>query len=274
MPGFAQHRRGDSVRLVPFLFGLAESEELPGPALVRLLADLGMTQGAARTLLTRMRQNGQISAQRNGRPFRYRLDGQFLGAFRRIRDDRSAAQAAEWDGSFHAVLYQVAEPERAFRDRLRRMATFAGYGLLQQGVLVCPTDRRAALAGVLAGQPADSVVHFARLELDRSAAAQVAYQAWDLGALAAHYREQAALLRAALPSQPLPPDATTLRRYAERISLVLVDLLRAPALPPDLFPPDWPLPELRAALTQTQAMYVPPSRAYVQSVLANTRGEA
>jgi hypothetical protein len=29
---------------------------------------------------------------------------------------------------------------------------------------------------------------------------------------------------------------------------------------------------LRAALTQTQALYVPPSRAYVQSVLANPRG--
>jgi hypothetical protein len=53
---------------------------------------------------------------------------------------------------------------------------------------------------------------------------------------------------------------------------VLVDLLRAPALSPDLFPPDWPLPELRAALTQTQALSVPPSRAYVQSVLANPRG--
>jgi phenylacetic acid degradation operon negative regulatory protein len=271
MSGCSQRRRGDAARLVPFLFGLAECEELPGPALVRLLVDLGMTQGAARTLLTRMQQNGQISAQRHGRPSRYRLAGQFLEAFRRIRDDHSAAQAAGWDGSFHAVLYQVPERERAFRDRLRRMATFAGYGILQQGVLVCPTDRRAALAEILAEQPTDSVVHFARLELDRTAAAQVAYQAWDLGPLAAHYREQAALLRAALPSKPPPPDATTLHRHAERISPVLVDLLRAPALPPDLFPPGWPLPELRAALTQTQALYVPPSRAYVQGVLANTR---
>ena len=103
-----------------------------------------------------------------------------------------------WRGHFHTVLYQVPERHRPFRDTLRRTALFAGYGLLQQGVLLCTEDRRDRLAGVLADAPADAQIHFARLELPTPDAARAARTAWRLDELDDLYRAHAATLRAAL----------------------------------------------------------------------------
>jgi hypothetical protein len=49
--------------------------------------------------------------------------------------------------------------------------------------------------------------------------------------------------------------------------MALVDLLRAPSLPPTLQPSDWHLPALRAAIGQVQHAYFPPVAAYVRGLL-------
>src|ERR1700760_3218129 len=69
------------MRLVVFAFGAASvpfGGQLPGaglagPALIRLLSELGLSPGAARSLLLRMRRDGWLDAERAGREARYRL---------------------------------------------------------------------------------------------------------------------------------------------------------------------------------------------------------
>jgi phenylacetic acid degradation operon negative regulatory protein len=263
--------RGRSVRLVPFLFGIAhrlDRTELPGPVLVRLLGDLGLTAPAARALIARMRRDGQLAGERHGRMVDYRLVGEFLRAFERIR---TAATGPAWSGQFHTVLYQVPEPHRAFRDQLRRIATFAGYGLLQQGVLISPTDRREQLRPTLAAAPAGAQVLFGELRLTTADAARAAYQAWDLAPLARTYRRHTRTLRAAIDRRGTPkPDGRTLRRLADLLGEPLVDTLRATTLPPELTPPDWPLPGLRAAIDELQRGYLPPTVEYLSGLLDAT----
>jgi phenylacetic acid degradation operon negative regulatory protein len=260
--------RGRSVRLVPFLFGIARAldrTELPGPVLVRLLGDLGLTAPAARALIARMQRDGQLAGERRGRTVDYRLVGEFARAFERIR---TAATGPAWSGHFHAVLYQVPERHRAFRDQLRRVAVFAGYGLLQQGVLVCPVDRRAQLAPVLATAPAHAQVLFGELRMTAADAARAAHQAWELAALAKTYRRHTRALRAALDRRGTPrADGRTLRRFADLLGEPLVDTLRGTALPPELTPPDWPLPGLRAAVDEVQRVYLPPTVGYLRGLL-------
>jgi phenylacetic acid degradation operon negative regulatory protein len=252
---------------VPFLFGIAralERTELPGPVLVRLLGDLGLTAPAARALIARMQRDGQLAGERRGRTVDYRLVGEFARTFERIR---TAAAAPDWAGHFHTVLYQVPERHRAFRDQLRRVAVFAGYGLLQQGVLVCTTDRREQMAPVLDTAPAQAQVLFGELHLSTEDAARAAYHAWDLATLAHTYHRHIRTLRAVIDQPGAPrPDGHTLRRFADLIGEPLVDTLRATALPPELAPPDWPLPQLWAAIAELQREYVPPTVEYLHGL--------
>jgi hypothetical protein len=46
-----------------------------------------------------------------------------------------------------------------------------------------------------------------------------------------------------------------------------VDTLRATALPPELTPPNWPLPGLRAAIDEVQRAYLPPTVGHLRGLL-------
>jgi phenylacetic acid degradation operon negative regulatory protein len=260
---------------VPFLFGVALATgrtELPGPVLVSLLGDLGLTAPAARALIARMQRDGQLAGARRGRTVDYRLAGPFAESFHRIR---TSATGAPWQGAFHTLLYQIPERHRAFRDLLRRTGQLVGYGLLQQGVLISPSDRREHLAQVLAGTPAGAQVHFARLEMATPDAARAAYTAWDLGVLDRTYRAHARTLRGALARRRTPPapDGRTLRRFTDLLSGPLVDTLRATGLPVELAPANWSLPDLRAAIDELQQVYLPPCAGYVGRLLGEGEGE-
>jgi phenylacetic acid degradation operon negative regulatory protein len=259
------------VRLVPFLFGVAyqlERTALPGSVLVTLLGDLGLSAPAARALIARMRRDGQLAGTRNGRTVDYRLAGPFAESFHRIR---TAASGAPWRGHFHAVLYQVPERQRAFRDLLRRTGILHGYGLLQQGVLICTVDRRDRLADVLARAPRDVTVHLGQLHMDTKDAARAAYTAWDLGTLDRIYRGHTRTLRTALTRRaaPPPPDGRSLRRFADLLSGPLVDTLRSTGLPAELTPDGWSLPALFGAIDEVRRVYVPPTIRYLSGLLGD-----
>ncbi|MFI6515965.1 hypothetical protein ACIBF1_10440 [Spirillospora sp. NPDC050679] len=254
--------------LVPFLYGVAGREELPGVVLVRLLADVGLGPAAARSLIARMRRDGHLAATPRGRGADYRLAGPFLESFRRARDMPAGPPA--WDGSFHAIFYTVPEDQRAYRDRLRRAATLARYGLMQPGVLIALGDGREHLAAELGEPPREGTVRYGRIELPLPDAAEVAARAWELDVLDARYREHAGRLRAAVRNGPEPPleGAAALASYVRLFGGAIVDTIRAPALPPELRPPGWSLPDLHAAMGEVYRHLGPPVGAYVRQVLA------
>ncbi|EWM17234.1 PaaX family transcriptional regulator C-terminal domain-containing protein [Kutzneria sp. 744] len=256
---------GRSVGLVPFLFGVTGEQELPGAVLTGLLADLGLSRTAARALIARMRVNGQLASTRRGREVDYRLAGNFARGFERIKSG-SARAVTPWEGRFHALLYQVPEGQRAFRDLLRRHALFTGFGIMQPGVLIALTDLSPRLADVLAEKPDGASVRIGTIALSDADAAAVAYEAWDLAAVGANYRAHIASLRTAMQSTAeLPAAAETLRAFAELTMPPMVDTLRDPGLPPELRPPDWPWAELTGLLEQVNARYWRPAIAYVRS---------
>ncbi|MGW5684848.1 hypothetical protein [Nonomuraea sp. NPDC003754] len=269
--GPANVSRGANIGLVPFLYGVAGREELPGTVLTRLLTDVGLTEGAARSLIARMRRDGLLAATPRGRGADYHLAGNFLADFRRARD-RRAGPPPVWDGYFHAVFYTVPESQRAYRDRLRRAATLARYGLMQPGVLISPADRRAHLLEELGGQPPAGTVYYGRVGLSTADAADVAYRAWELGELNSRFHEHAVRLRAAArePMTPVEPNGAALAAYIRLFGGALVDTLRAPPLPQELLPDDWGLPALHAAIGEVFARFGPPSQEYVARVLAGS----
>ncbi|MFI5952966.1 PaaX family transcriptional regulator C-terminal domain-containing protein [Cryptosporangium sp. NPDC051539] len=254
--------RGRSAGLVPFLFGLTGRAALPGVALRRLLGDLGVSDDAARALLSRLARAGQLAAERHGRTVEYRLAGDLARGFDRIR---SPSEPAPWTGSFAAVLYQVPEEHRPFRDALRRAAVLAGYGVLQPGVLISMSDLGTRLDGVLADRPDEARVWPARLALSVGDAAAAASVAWDLPGLARDYRVHQRRLAAAGAQTPADPQAA-LRAYADTLMPILVETLREPRLPQGLMPADWPGPGLREAIGRYSAAVVPAFTAYLDAL--------
>ena len=252
--------------LVAFLFGAAAVDELPGLVLVRLLGDLGISEVAARGLLARMRRDGQIRAIRHGREVGYRLHGPFAAAFQRLR---SPKPHPTWDGHFRALLHHIPEEHRGYRDRLRRTATFAGYGVLQPGVLVAVRDLSAAIEPVVAEAPAGCRLHHGSLAVDPADAVRIAVRSWDLDDLATRLRGHVASMTAALTRDEGPTSsARALRRFVELSNAPLVDMVGDPGLPAVLLPSGWPGGELATAMGQVQDRYAPPAQAYVRSVLA------
>ena len=259
-------RRSPAVGLVALVVGVSGRRELPGGALVELLGELGLTPAAARGLLARMRAAGQLAGRRDGRRTHYRLVGTIAA---QVETLTAPPSPPAWDGTLHALLHHVPERERAFRDRLRRVAGLAGYGPLQPGVLVAPSDRAARVTAALGPVPATASVRFARLTLSPDELPALAAAAWELPALAADLHAHLAAVRAALaePDDP-PPSADTLRRLAELGNQAFIDLLRDPGLPPELHPPDWPADDLRHAFGALAARWLPPTRTYITTRIA------
>lgn len=268
--------RGRSVGLVGFLFGVTGRATLPGVVLRRLLEDLGLSPDASRALLSRMCRHGQLAGDRRGRSVDYRLAGEFAQGFERIRD-QVMAQPTAWPGHFHAVLYQVPEHQRGFRDALRRTAVLAGYGLLQQGVLISPTDRSAQLADVLIARPSDTHVWTTTLGMELEGAAGAASLAWDLPDRARLYRcHTERLTRQAdahsRPGRPRGRPATSsgpeaLRDYVDTLLPALTDTLREPRLAATLMPAHWPGPALRQAIARFNDTFASTTEPYLQTML-------
>ena len=271
--------RGRSVGLVPFLFGVTGRDVLPGSVLRQLLGDVGLSPDAARAVLSRMRRHGQLASDRRGRGVEYRLIGEFARSFQRVRD-QATGRPTEWHGHLHALLYQVPERHRSYRDTLRRSAVLCGYGILQPGVLIAPTDRSSRLAAVLSRQPEDAQVWLSTLGMTPDHAARAASIAWDLPELARRYHQHISRLAGRLAAPPsgladcwtggsAAPEAgiAMLRDYVDLLAPALIDTLRNPGLPAILLPADWPVPALQQTADEFTATFRPTIQSYLDFLL-------
>ena len=259
------------IGMVCFAIGAAQGqpgEPVAGPVLLRLLADLGVSGPAARSLLLRMRRDGWLTSERSGRHARYRLAPiVFAGQDRVERQLRGGRPP--WNGSFSGVLYTVPERHRSFRDRLRRSALVLGYVTLRPGLLVATTDRYDELVAVLPAQPAGSQLLRTKLTFATDDSRRLAAGLWDLDGIAALYRRALAEFdgRVAEVRRQPPSGAAALRAFAA----AALPLYRAgsadPDLPAELLPDDWPAPQLSAAIGRAFAVFVPLVSDYLDALM-------
>jgi phenylacetic acid degradation operon negative regulatory protein len=253
------------VGLVCFAYGTAQAAAqaepgapVPGPVLLRLLSDLGVSGPAARSLLLRMRREDWLTSERVGRQARYRLAPiVFAGqqrVERQLRGDRPA-----WTGSFTGALYTVPERYRSFRDRLRRSALLLGYVTLRPGLLMATTDRYDELVAELPARPPGSQLLRTKLQFSADDSRRLAAELWDLHGIAALYRRAVAEFDgrvAEVRRQPLAGPAA-LRAFASA-ALPLYEAGSAdPDLPAELLPADWPAGDLSAAIGRAFEVFVP-----------------
>lgn len=260
--------------LVCFAFGAAAAAfggnppngQLAGRTLIRLLADLGLSEPASRSLLLRMRREGWLESERSGREARYRLAPAVDAAQARIRRQLTG-QRPDWHGYFSGVLYEIPEPARAFRDRLRRTAQLLGYVTLRPGLLVATTDHWTDLTSMLSDQPPGSQVLRVQIRLDDADSHLVAARLWALDELAGQYRSVLAEARTRTDqADQHPPGPAAFRAFAAATMPIFDASAGDPDLPAELLPADWPGDQLSGALSRAYRAFSPGISDYLEAL--------
>jgi phenylacetic acid degradation operon negative regulatory protein len=278
MPAKGLAEMSPQVGLVYFAFGVAQvqpGDPVAGPVLLRLLADLGVSAPAARSLLLRMRREGWLTSQRAGREARYRLAPVLSAGQERVERQLRGGRPP-WNGSFSGVLYMVPERSRAFRDRLRRSAMLLGYVTLRPGLLVATTDRYDELVAVLPPRPAGSQLLRTKLTFSGPDSLKLAADLWDLDGVAAYYRQVLAEFegRVAQARQRPPAGAAALRAFAAAALPLYQAGSADPDLPAELLPADWPALKLSAAIGNSLAVFAPLVADYLDGFTGARRSSA
>ncbi|HEX6357679.1 PaaX family transcriptional regulator C-terminal domain-containing protein [Actinophytocola sp.] len=158
--------------------------------LVRLLAEFGFTEGAARVALNRLVARDLLSRTKNGRHVHYALTPRTLAVLgegdRRIF---TLGERPRRETTWTVLWHSIPEERRLARTRLTSRLRFLGFGSVQDGTWLAPHDREKDLAellteldvaehaGVMLGRPATAVDF-------RAFVARV----WDLDELSERYR--------------------------------------------------------------------------------------
>lgn len=210
--------------------------------LIRLMAPFAINERLVRTSVFRLAAEGWLARSAEGRRSRYRLtrDGarRFHDAYRRIYE----RPADDWHGQWEIVLAdRVGAAQRA---ALREELAWAGFGALGATTFLRPHEPARALPSILAARGVADIASTAiATELLGRPVASVVAEAWDLGALAAHYRKFLARFGGVIEHFRTGVAHDAAQCFAVRTMLIHAYrrvLLRDPLLPAALLPLDWP----------------------------------
>lgn len=230
---------GRSQAAVGVAFGVLEAVTLPGPVLIGVLADLGVSESAARATLARMVRGGELESRHYGRIALYRLAGRHLQLFNHIRENPVGPQ---WTGSFHTVVYDIAESDRQMRDEVRRRAFELGYGSPRPGLLLALADRSDWVDSM---RRPGVMLEVGTFHCDLPTARRLANQAWDLDGVAAQLEAACRQLELSLAQRkPVPTGPGAIRALRALWSQMSLLHQQVPLLPPEFLPQEWAVSRL------------------------------
>jgi phenylacetic acid degradation operon negative regulatory protein len=235
--------------------------------LIRLLADLGIEEPAARSAISRLKRRGIVQSRRYGGSAGYQLSAEALAILRegdaRIFRRRRATAADGWV----LAVFSVPESERQRRHVLRSELTRLGFGMVAPGVWITPAHPQDTTAETLRRLGLDGYADLFRAEhlAFGDPAAKIRHW-WDLDELESQYE---AFVRAHEPAlredgPPAGPEA-----FAGYVRL-LTDWRRLPyldpGLPAELLPGDWVGIRAAGLFFALRERLEEPARAYVGAV--------
>jgi phenylacetic acid degradation operon negative regulatory protein len=209
-------------------------------ALVRLAADLGVSDNALRSALSRMSRQGWLEAHRlQGSP-RYRLSQRGRSLIEEGISRIYGGHRAGWDGHWLLVSYSLPERRRDQRDRLRQGLAFLGFGALGNGLFVSPHDLRTQVGELIRRYEVAEHVTMHRGTLEwPSDAAGVVGRAWDLKELEGRYTDFLGRTRDALEQSGTLDDRQAFQRRFLLTHEFRRFLFGDPDLPDVLLPSGW-----------------------------------
>jgi phenylacetic acid degradation operon negative regulatory protein len=117
--------------------------------LLRLLDLLGIGERAARSTLSRMKQEGWLATRKFGRRTQTSVTRRGRAILEQGNQRIFEAPLERWDGQWRLVLYSLPEEKRELRNELRKQLVWFGFGNLAPGAWVSPHERLAELEAIL-----------------------------------------------------------------------------------------------------------------------------
>lgn len=160
-------------------------------ALIRLLQPFGLSEGAVRTVLSRMARKQWLEARRVGRHSFYDLTPRG----RKLLEEGQArifhpTWDAPWDGRWLLLAYSIPEDERRLRDRLRDRLAWLGFGSWGNGLWISPHDVADEVSEIADQLGLREHLEWFRAERVGDASAErLVAKCWDLEAVDRHYVE-------------------------------------------------------------------------------------
>ncbi|SHG15622.1 PaaX family transcriptional regulator [Geodermatophilus nigrescens] len=230
-----------------------------------VMARVGVSDPATRSVLLRMEKRGLLRRERRGRPV-------FLGLTPRSRELladgqrrlwAAAAVSGHWDGAWTLLTFSLPEAWQRQRHQIRSRLQWAGFGMLQGGLWIAPSalDVGQVLAGV---EGADRVRAFVARPGPDVDVPEMVRDAWDLAELRARYDEFLARWGDCGPAGAAG-DA-----LAAQLALTtdwLAVLRSDPRLPLEHLPADWPARRAQEVFRRWHAELDPPARAAAADIL-------
>lgn len=248
-------------------------------ALISLLHPFGLSDGAVRTVLSRMTRKGWLEGERQGRHAYYRLTAKGRALLEEGENRIHHPPTGEaWDGSWYLLAYSIPEETRHLRDRLRVRLAWLGFGSLGNGLWISPHDVDARVTALAEDMDvANHLERFSARHLASDGPERLVRQCWDLPAINGRYqrflerwhprldacREQARAGR-------LDPEEAYVLRF-QLIHEFRAFPLEDPYLPRPLLPDGWlggPASELVESL---HALCRSPADGYVDGILETHR---
>ena len=241
--------------------------------LIRLLADLGIDEPAARSAISRLKRRGILQSRRYGGSAGYQLSAEALAILRegdaRIFRRRRATPADGWV----LAVFSVPESERHRRHVLRSELARLGFGMVAPGVWIVPAHPQDTTAETLRRLELDTYADLFRADhLAFGDPAAKIRRWWDLDELERQYES---FIRAHEPAlrhgeQEGPPGER--EAFADYVR-VLTDWRRLPyldpGLPAELLPDGWVGVTAADLFFALRALLEEPARAYVKRIIGD-----
>ncbi len=238
---------GRSSSLILDLFGLYVRRFdgwIAVAALVALMSDLGVDEGATRSALSRMVRKGLLERHQVQGVKGYRVapsaEARMVRADRRIMEPFTPASI---DDGWTIIIASIPENNRKSRDRLRDQLRRLGCGSLGNAVWLVPHRATDDLWATLVDAGLDHLVTvFAGDYLGAPDIGAVVDRAWDLDALDALYKSFIVTCDEVLDRWPTAPGGADVGAFVDYTDVVhgwrkfpYLD----PGLPADLLPERW-----------------------------------
>ncbi|MDZ7778873.1 MAG: PaaX family transcriptional regulator C-terminal domain-containing protein [Gemmatimonadota bacterium] len=249
-------------------------------ALIDLLHPLGLSEGAVRTVLSRMARKDWLSTRKIGRHAFYDLTPRG----RKLLEEGQArifhpSWDGPWDEQWLLIAYSIPEDERQLRDRLRDRLAWLGFGSLGNGLWISPHDVEREVTEL--SEQLDLEEHLECFRATRISGAPVeelVARCWDLKAVNAHYRAFIDQWTPVLDRAKAGNDARITDEECYTLRFGLIHEFRAfpledPYLPRPLLPEGWMGESATELFHALHDRLVGPADRYVDRILAETPGD-
>lgn len=243
-------------------------------SLIRLLNNLGLSQQAVRSAVSRMCRAGLLKVRHVGRKSYYSLTESGYSLLTKGAERIFERKNTNWKGSWNIVTYSIPEQKRQARDRLRLELNWMGYGALSEATWISPYDLTREVEDLVDRlQIKDCVQIFQARNQGFTDPKKIVSLGWDLSRIHDRYANFIAEYQPKLEDHLKRLEAgetiESSECFVERFGLIheyrklpFFD----PDLPKELLPEDWLRPRAAALFHEYHGLLADKANKYFDSV--------